>query len=34
VGIMACFGWEKALGSDDELQWWEARALDGARLLT
>ena len=31
VGIMATFGWEKALGDDDELRWWEAQvagALD------
>ncbi len=25
VGIMATFGWEKALGADDELRWWEQR---------
>ena len=25
VGIMACFAWEKALGEEDELRWWEAR---------
>jgi len=23
VAIMATFGWEKALGDDDELRWWE-----------
>jgi hypothetical protein len=23
VGIMATFGWEKALGDEDELMWWE-----------
>jgi hypothetical protein len=28
VGIMATFGWEKALGDDDELRWWERRALE------
>jgi len=31
VGIMACFAWEKAVGDDDELRWWERRALRGAR---
>ena len=30
---MAAFGWEKALGADDELRWWSAGARDGARLL-
>jgi hypothetical protein len=25
IGIMATFGWEKALGHADELGWWEAR---------
>jgi hypothetical protein len=25
VAIMATFGWEKALGDDDELSWWEDR---------
>ncbi len=25
VGIMATFGWEKALGGEDELRWWEQR---------
>lgn len=29
-GMMATFGWEKALGSEDELRWWEAAALAGA----
>ena len=23
IGMMATFGWEKALGDDDELGWWE-----------
>jgi len=23
IGMMATFGWEKALGDDDELRWWE-----------
>jgi hypothetical protein len=27
------FGWEKALGRDDELTWWCARARDGASYL-
>lgn len=25
VGVMACFAWEKALGEEDELRWWEAQ---------
>jgi hypothetical protein len=25
IGIMATFGWEKALGDADELAWWEAQ---------
>jgi hypothetical protein len=25
VGVMACFAWEKALGEEYELRWWEAR---------
>jgi hypothetical protein len=29
VAIMGTFGWEKALGDDDELRWWE-RAVAGA----
>jgi hypothetical protein len=34
LGGLVQFGWEKALGSyDDELAWWEARAIDGAALL-
>jgi hypothetical protein len=28
IGIMAAFGWEKALGDADELGWWEARVAD------
>jgi hypothetical protein len=31
LGIAACFGWEKAMGDDDELRWWEAAAARGAR---
>lgn len=30
IAIMATFGWEKALGDDDELSWWEARVADAA----
>jgi len=33
LGMIACFGWEKALGSDEELAWWEDRALAAARRL-
>jgi hypothetical protein len=29
IGIMSTFGWEKALGGDDELRWWERRVADG-----
>jgi len=28
IGIMASFGWEKALGEGGELQWWEERVAD------
>jgi aminoglycoside phosphotransferase (APT) family kinase protein len=28
IGIMATFGWEKALGDADELSWWEARVAE------
>jgi hypothetical protein len=28
VAMMATFGWEKALGDDDELRWWERRVID------
>jgi hypothetical protein len=31
LGIAACFGWEKAVGDDGELRWWEQQALRGAR---
>ena len=35
LGALVQFGWEKALGGyDDELAWWEAKALDAAHLLT
>jgi len=30
IAIMATFGWEKALGGDDELSWWESRVGDAA----
>jgi hypothetical protein len=33
VGMMAVFAWEKAVGDQAELEWWERAALDGARLL-
>jgi hypothetical protein len=33
LGIMATFGWEKALGDDDDLGWWVEQAPAGARLL-
>ena len=34
LGALVQFGWEKAFsGYDDELRWWETRALEGAALL-
>ena len=33
LGALVQFGWEKALGDEDELGWWCERALDGARWL-
>jgi hypothetical protein len=30
IGIMAAFGWEKALGDADELAWWENRVGEAA----
>jgi hypothetical protein len=34
LGGLVQFGWEKALGGyDDELAWWEARALEGVQWL-
>ena len=33
LGIMCALGWEKALGDDDELRWWEQRVAEGAALL-
>jgi hypothetical protein len=37
IGIMATFGWEKALGAEDELGWWHdrvARAADRSGIGT
>ena len=35
LGALVQFGWEKAFGGyDDELSWWEARAIEGARLIS
>jgi hypothetical protein len=31
IGIMATFGWEKALGDEDELRWWEDRVHTAIR---
>ena len=33
LGALLQFGWEKALGADEELGWWCDRARDGARWL-
>ena len=33
LGMAVCFGWEKALGDDDELQWWQDRAEHGMTCL-
>jgi hypothetical protein len=30
IGIMATFGWEKALGDAGELDWWEGRVAEAA----
>jgi hypothetical protein len=30
IGIMAMFGWEKALGDEDELRWWERQVAEAA----
>ena len=30
IAIMATFGWEKALGGDDELDWWHNRVTEAA----
>jgi len=33
LGSLVQFGWEKALGDDDELGWWCTAAADGVRYL-
>lgn len=33
LGALVQFGWEKALGGDDELGWWCSAARDGAQFL-
>lgn len=33
LGTLMQFGWEKALGDDAELAWWQARALEAAGRL-
>jgi hypothetical protein len=33
LGALVQFGWEKALGDDDELHWWVDRAREGLRRL-
>jgi hypothetical protein len=33
LGTATLFAWEKALGDQDELDWWERAALDGASWL-
>ena len=33
LGALVQFGWEKALGPDDELRWWCDRAREGLELL-
>jgi hypothetical protein len=33
LGMMATFGWEKALDDDDELGWWERRVADALQRL-
>jgi hypothetical protein len=33
LGALVQFGWEKALGDDEELGWWCDRARDGGRCL-
>lgn len=34
LGALVQFGWEKALGDETELAWWEHRACRAARLLS
>ena len=31
--MMATMAWEKALGDENELMWWERAAVDGASFL-
>jgi hypothetical protein len=31
TGMMATFGWEKALGDEPELRWWEGRVMEAVR---
>ncbi len=33
IAIMVCFGWEKAVGDDDELSWWAERVEDARHWL-
>jgi hypothetical protein len=33
LGMAAVFAWEKAVGADDELGWWQQAAIEGARWL-
>ena len=33
IGIMATFGWEKALGDAGELYWWEERVARRRRAV-
>jgi hypothetical protein len=33
LGMASLFAWEKALGDQDELDWWERAAVDGAQWL-
>ena len=33
LGMAATFGWEKAVGDEDELRWWEDAAVRGSRWL-
>jgi hypothetical protein len=33
LGMAACFGWEKAMGDEDELRWWEQHAVRGAQRV-
>jgi hypothetical protein len=30
IGVMVTFGWEKALGDEEELRWWERRVAEAA----